>query len=142
MKLRKSFYFFIFMLISASVPVHAAEHTILAQATKFVPLVIFIEPGDTVRWRSMVGHNADAVESLIPEGGELFKIPLGSDGSVTLDVEGVYIYKCTPHFSLGMVGAIVVGQANNIDDIMMNAKGMTKRAAIKARKAIEKREGN
>ena len=140
MKLRNSFYCFLFMLVSASAS--AAEHVITAQATKFAPIAIFIEPGDTVVWRSMVGHNAAAIEGMVPEGGKLFNIPLGTDGSVTLDVEGVYIYKCTPHFALGMVGAIIVGQASNMAEITANAKGMAKRAVLKAKKAIEKKEGS
>ena len=27
--------------------------------------------------------------------------------------EGIYLYKCTPHFTLGMVGVIQVGSAGN-----------------------------
>ncbi len=140
MKLRNSFYCFLFMLVSASAS--AAEHVISAQATKFAPVVIFIEPGDTVVWKNMVGHNAVAIEGLVPEGGKLFNIPLGTDGSVTLDVEGVYIYECTPHISLGMLGAIIVGQAGNMAEITANAKGMAKRAAFKAKKAIDKKGGS
>jgi plastocyanin len=38
---------------------------------------------------------------------------------VTLDKEGAYVYKCSPHIGLGMLGAIVVGegQPENIDQI-------------------------
>ena len=136
MHLRNSCFALALMLCSASA--FAAEHVVQAQATKFSPIVIFIEPGDTVTWKNMVGHNADAMEGLVPEGAELFKIPLGTDGSVTLDKEGVYVYKCTPHYALGMVGAIIVGEASNIDSVVANAKGMSKRAAIKAKKAVEK----
>ena len=117
----------------------AEEHRVTAQATKFDPLVVFIEPGDTVVWTNMVGHNADAMKELIPEGAEVFNIPLGENGSVTLEKEGVYVYKCTPHYALGMVGAIVVGEPTNIDSVVANATGMSKRAAIKTRKAIEKK---
>lgn len=135
MRLRNSCFAIALMLFSASSL--AAEHVITAQATKFSPLVVLIEPGDTVTFQNMVGHNADAMEGLVPEGAELFKIPLGTNGSLTLDKEGVYIYKCTPHFALGMVGAIVVGEATNMDSVVANAKGMAKRAVIKAKKAVE-----
>jgi hypothetical protein len=33
-----------------------------------------------------------------------------------LDVEGVYLYKCTPHAMMGMVGVIQVGEATNKAD--------------------------
>jgi hypothetical protein len=39
-------------------------------------------------------------------------VELDAEGySVTLYVEGAYIYTCDVHMSLGMVGAIVVGDA-------------------------------
>ena len=115
--------------------VHAEDHVIKAEATKFSPLYVFIKPGDTVSWTNMVGHDAQAEEHLIPEGAEPWHMGMGQEGSVTLEKEGVYLYKCTPHFSLGMVGAIVVGQPTNMDDLKQNAKGMYKRVLVKLQKA-------
>ena len=37
--------------------------------------------------------------------------------SVTLDVEGVYVYNCTPHAMMAMVGVIQVGEAVNLDEV-------------------------
>ena len=117
-------------------------HVVSAQATKFAPLVIFIDPGDTVVWKNMIGHNAESIEGLIPEGAEPFHITLGTSGSASFTVEGTYIYKCAPHFALGMVGAIIVGDGSkNMDQVKINAKGMAKRAVIKAKKALEKKNG-
>ena len=36
---------------------------------------------------------------------------------VELNAEGVYVYQCTPHIALGMIGVIQVGNPINIDDI-------------------------
>ncbi len=83
----------------------------------------------------MVGHDSQAMADLIPEGAEPWHLRLGLNGNVTLDVEGVYIYKCTPHYSQGMVAAIVVGKATNLEQIKQNAKGMSKRVVAKLLKA-------
>ena len=123
------------VLAFAAVPAHAENHVIKAEATKFSPLYIFIEPGDTVSWTNMVGHDARAEEGLVPEGAEPWQLGMGENGSVKFDVEGVYLYKCTPHFALGMAGAIVVGQPSNLDAVKQNAKGMYKRVLAKLLKA-------
>lgn len=114
---------------------YAEEHVIKAEATKFSPLYIFVQPGDTISWTSMSGHDSQAEEGLIPEGAEPWHMGMGENGSVTLDVEGVYLYKCTPHFSLGMVGAIVVGQPTNVDALKQNATGRYKWVLVKLLKA-------
>ena len=35
---------------------------------------------------------------------------------ITLDEEGVYGIKCTPHYAMGMVALIEVGEATNLED--------------------------
>ncbi|MEX2515497.1 MAG: plastocyanin/azurin family copper-binding protein [Gammaproteobacteria bacterium] len=123
---------------SASAPGdEATTHTVTARATAFDPVAIRIQPGDTVQWTNMSGHNSHTYDDLIPEGAEGWLTPLGQDASVTLDVEGVYIYKCDPHVSLGMVGAIIVGEPTNMAEIEANAQGMAKRAVVKAKQSIE-----
>ena len=37
--------------------------------------------------------------------------------TITLNTEGVYVYQCTPHIALGMIGVIQVGNPVNIDDV-------------------------
>ena len=37
--------------------------------------------------------------------------------TVELNAEGVYVYQCTPHIALGMIGVIQVGSPTNIDDV-------------------------
>ena len=44
---------------------------------------------------------------------------------VTLDKEGVYIYKCTPHNVMGMAGVIQVGKASNKDAAVESAKALS-----------------
>ena len=48
----------------------------------------------------------------MPEGAEEWQGKLSQDVSVTVEVPGLYSYKCTPHFGLGMVGLIAVGDVS------------------------------
>ena len=101
---------------------YAEEHVINAQARVFNPDIIYIQPGDTVKFVNMTSHDAKSVEGLIPEGAEHFDSGLGNNLTLKLDVEGVYAYVCVPHIGFGMVGAIVVGKPVNIDAEMEYAK--------------------
>ncbi len=119
------------------------EHVVGTQVTAFVPMVIFIEPGDIVTWTNMAGHDTTSLEGMIPDGGETWQSKMGENYSVTLTVPGVYMYKCTPHASMGMIGAIVVGETPpaNLDAILARPenKGMIGRAIRKLKKALEAR---
>ncbi len=91
-------------------PAHAEEHVVRARRAEWVPSVLFVQPGDTVVWRGMSGHEAEFIEGMGPEGVSIWKSELDEEGfSVTLEEEGAYIYTCDVHMNAGMVGAIVVG---------------------------------
>lgn len=76
----------------------------------FEPAVVHIQPGDTVRFVPVdAGHNAESITGMIPQGAEAFKGGIGKALSVTFTVEGVYGYNCMPHYGMGMVGLVVVG---------------------------------
>ncbi|MDQ3562833.1 MAG: plastocyanin/azurin family copper-binding protein [Pseudomonadota bacterium] len=90
---------------------------IKALQTKFEPAVVFVKPGDTVRFSAMVGHDSVTLDGMIPEGAKGWKSAMGEDLAVTLDKEGVYVYKCSPHTALGMNGAVVVGEPTNLEQI-------------------------
>jgi pseudoazurin len=120
-----------------------ATHVVHVQLFTFVPQVIFIKPGDTVEWVGMQsGHNSASIEGMIPEGAEAWRSVIGQNFSITLTKPGAYIYKCEPHFSLGMLGAIVVGDtppANlaAIENSPEN-KGQIGVVVRKLKKALEK----
>ncbi|MFW5451534.1 MAG: plastocyanin/azurin family copper-binding protein [Methylophagaceae bacterium] len=116
----------------------ATIHEVKAQVTAFSPLVIFIQPGDLVAWSNMNGHDTQSLEGLIPEGAEAWHSKLGEEYQRTFTVEGVYLYKCTPHFGTGMGGVIIVGKPTNFDAILASGqKGAAKRLVKKAKVAIE-----
>lgn len=114
----------------------AEDHEIVAGATNFNPMHLFVQPGDTIQWRNMTIHDTQSMDGLIPEGAEAWKSNIGQEYAVTLDVEGVYIYKCNPHYPNGMVGAIIVGEANNMDQLDANAKGREKGVIFKLKKKL------
>lgn len=82
----------------------------------FEPAFLQIAPGDTVKFvPTDKGHNAQTIEGMVPEGAQAFKSKVSEQFSVTFDIEGAYGYKCLPHFGMGMVGLIVVGNPLNLD---------------------------
>ena len=114
----------------------AEEHVVAAGATNFNPLHLFVKPGDTVKWINMTIHDTQSMEGLIPEGAEHWKSNIGQELAIKVDAEGVYIYKCNPHYANGMVGAIIVGEANNMDQLDANAKGREKGVIFKLKKKL------
>ena len=104
----------------ASVAAKAAEHEVkmLNKSAEgimvFEPNVVKVAPGDSVHFVAAdKGHNAESIDGMIPEGAAPFKGEMSKDVTVTLDKPGVYGFKCKPHYSLGMVGLIVVGEPVN-----------------------------
>ena len=93
----------------------AAEHEVQmlnkgpdGQRNWFEPAIVYAQPGDAIHFVPMdKGHNSAAV--VVPDGAEDWNGKLSEELSVSLDVPGLYAYKCTPHFGLGMVGLIVIG---------------------------------
>lgn len=79
----------------------------------FEPSSLRIAAGDTVRFIATdKGHNAETVDEMIPEGAEGFRGKLNEELEVTFDVEGFYGVICKPHFAMGMVMTIAVGDVD------------------------------
>jgi pseudoazurin len=82
----------------------------------FEPAFVKIAPGDTVKFVSTdKGHNAESIKGMLPEGAAPFVGKNNEDIAVKFEQEGVYGIKCLPHYGMGMVGMIVVGNPGNID---------------------------
>jgi pseudoazurin len=97
-------------------PASAAEHEIkilnkgAAGIMVFEPAFLEIAPGDTVHFRAVAtGHNAASIEGMKPDGAAPWKGGLSKDVDVTFDVAGVHGVRCVPHYAMGMVALIVVG---------------------------------
>lgn len=116
----------------------AKIHIVTAVGLKYEPMVTVINPGDTVAWENMPTHDTQSLEGLIPEGAEAWHSPLGENFQRTFTVEGIYVYKCTPHFGAGMGGTIIVGKPVNLDQIKsVEVKGAAKRLVKKALQTAE-----
>jgi pseudoazurin len=82
----------------------------------FEPAFVKIAPGDTVKFVSTdKGHNAESIKGMLPEGAAPFVGKNNEDIAVKFEQEGVYGIKCLPHYGMGMVAMIVVGNPGNID---------------------------
>lgn len=101
----------------------AAEHVVemLNKGEKgamvFQPDFVQAAPGDTIKFvPTDKSHNAETMKGMIPEGADAFKGKMNEEVVVTLDKEGVYGVKCAPHYGMGMVALIVVGQPVNEEE--------------------------
>lgn len=116
----------------------AKTHTVTAQGLVYDPLVVEINPGESVAWRNMPTHNTESLEGLIPEGAEQWSSTIGKSYTRAFTQEGIYVYKCTPHFGAGMGGAIIVGKPVNLEQIKnADASGAAGRLVRKAISAAE-----
>ncbi len=92
----------------------------------FEPGFLKVNVGDTVHFKSVdMAHNSESSTGLIPVNASGWKGNINEDISITLTEEGVYVYQCTPHLILGMVGVIQVGSPTNIDQIKGNLGSLT-----------------
>ena len=79
-------------------------------AMVFQPDFVQVQPGDTVHFVATdKGHDVESVKGMLPEGVEPFKAKMNENFDLTVTTEGVYGVKCTPHFPMGMVAVVVVG---------------------------------
>ena len=95
----------------------------------FEPAVLSINPGDSVTFKATnPGHNSESMEGMMPEGAEGWQGGMGQDVTVTFDQDGVYVYQCTPHLMMAMVGVIKVGSGSNLE--VIKAAAIDKKTAF------------
>ena len=97
-----------------------------------------VDIGQTITWTpDSKGHNVQYVS--VPEGVEKVKSKLSKEFSYTFEQEGVYLYVCTPHASMGMIGMVIVGEADvNLDEVLdYKFRGKSKKKFKKIVKLLE-----
>ena len=79
--------------------------------------VISININDEILWKSKdKGHNVELIG--MPEGAKKYKSKISKDASYKFTKPGIYLYQCTPHKAMGMIGLVVVGKdKSNLDKI-------------------------
>ena len=76
----------------------------------FEPASLTVDPGDSVTFVATdLSHNSASIEGMIPEGAVPWSGKMSEDVTVTFDKTGIYVYQCTPHAMMGIVGVIKVG---------------------------------
>lgn len=108
-----------FPALGAEIEVKMLNKGADGQAMVFEPAAIKAAPGDVIKFVVVdKGHDAASVKGMIPDGVEEFKGKINEELSITVDKEGAYVVKCTPHLGMGMVALIVVGDAPaNLDAV-------------------------
>ena len=99
-----------------------------------------VEVGQTIIWTpNSKGHNVQFVS--VPEGVEKVKSKLSKEFSYTFEQEGAYLYVCTPHASMGMIGVVIVGNTPtdiNLEEVKKyKFRGKSKKKFKKILKSLE-----
>ncbi|MEM8974556.1 MAG: pseudoazurin [Pseudomonadota bacterium] len=83
----------------------------------FDPIFIKVSVGDTVSFINVSGnHNTESMRGMIPPGAKRWNSKLGKQFDLKITHEGIYAYRCTPHYRQAMVGMIVAGDPRaNLD---------------------------
>ena len=80
--------------------------------------LVKIDAGQSIEWvPTAKGHNVEMLAG--PDGYELpKKTKLNDPVTIKFTVPGIYLYQCSPHAAMGMIGIIVVGgDTSNMDSI-------------------------
>ncbi len=114
--------FFLFLIssfvIAENFDVKMVNADASGQVMIFDPPFVKANVGDTVTFLPTdMMHNSQSVPNLIPSSANSWNGAMNEKIIVELNAEGVYVYQCTPHIALGMIGVIQVGNPINIDDI-------------------------
>lgn len=102
----------------------------------FEPAFVRAEPGDTITFvPTDKSHNVESIAEILPEEVEKFKSKVNDPFTLAVNDPGLYGVKCTPHFAMGMVGLIQVGDAPANLEAAKTAK-MSKKARERMDEAI------
>jgi len=118
--------------LAANFEVHMLNKGADGAGMVFEPALTKVAVGDTVTFiPTDKGHDAQTIKEILPEGGVEFKGAIGKEVVVTFTAAGVYGVKCTPHFAMGMVALVVVGDAPDLE------QAKTAKLPKKARERID-----
>jgi pseudoazurin len=97
---------------------------------QFDPNFVRIQPGDTVHFIAKdKGHDVRSIPGMLPDGAKSFQGEMNKDVTVTFTQAGVYGVECTPHYGMGMVALIVVGDSSSN---LVKAEAVTQPGKAKA----------
>lgn len=139
----KKLYVTVALTILAAGAAQAAEHTIKMMNKGesgnmvFEPAAVAALPGDTIRFiPTDKSHNVEGIKGMLPEGVKPFKSKVNEEYVLTVAEPGYYGLKCSPHFSMGMVALIRVGDGSPNLDVAKAVK-LPKKAAERMAAAFD-----
>ncbi|ASY59118.1 pseudoazurin [Sinorhizobium sp. CCBAU 05631] len=139
----------LFALIVISMPAMASAETgevkMLNRGEKvsmvFEPDFLALQPADSVKYiAANKSHNAATIDGMLPDGHPGFKGKINEEIVVTFDRPGFYGIKCSPHYGMGMVMLIKVGDVElpqNYRAIEVPARAMPRFEALFAQAEAE-----
>ena len=81
-------------------------------AMVFEPALTKVAVGDTVTFiPTDKSHNVETIKGMLPDGAEPFKGKASEETVITFTVPGAYGLKCGPHYTMGLVALVIVGDA-------------------------------
>ena len=76
----------------------------------FSKTLVHVKVGDSVTWKAThKTHSVAFMKDGVPDGVPLYKSPFNQDAHFVFKTPGIYVYKCTAHYGMGMIGVVVVG---------------------------------
>jgi len=79
----------------------------------YEPDFLALQPGDIVRFiATHPSHNASSIPEIWPEDAPQVKGQINEEIEVTFETPGFYGIKCSPHYTMGMVMLVQVGDGD------------------------------
>jgi pseudoazurin len=84
----------------------------------FEPGFLKVDVGDTVKFvPTDKGHNVESILDVWPEGVPPIRSPFSREVVFTPEKDGLYVFKCMPHYGMGMIVLVQVGKPVNFDKL-------------------------
>ena len=76
-----------------------------------------VDQNDKIIWKHVSkGHNVEFIG--MPKGVKKYKSKINKKAEYEFKISGIYLYQCTPHKAMGMIGIVVVaGDKSNLEEI-------------------------
>ena len=108
------------LLCSFAAPLMAAETVEIKMLNRgphgamvYEPEFVKIAPGDSVKFlAASSGHDAVSIAGMSPASATPFRGKTNQEITVTMTEPGLYGVKCQPHYAMGMVMLIQVGDSS------------------------------
>ena len=101
----------------------------------FEPSFLKVQVGDKIKFiPKNKGHSVESLKKkgASPDGEKAFKSKTNKEYILNIEKEGLYAFKCRPHYAMGMVGLVQAGKPLNIDQIKkIKLRGKAKKRMTK-----------